>query len=72
MRPPHIHFEVTGQTNRVVTQRYFAGEPWYDKDPILQSAGANKEGLIATLRPPTQEFEPDSLVAVWDIVLDKG
>jgi protocatechuate 3,4-dioxygenase beta subunit len=72
MRPPHIHFEITGQTNRVVTQMYFAGEPWNDKDPILQSAGANKEGLIVTLRPPTQEFEPGSLVAVWDIVLDKG
>src|SRR5438093_18942 len=72
MRPPHIHFEVTGQTNRVVTQMYFAGEPWNDKDPILQSAGANREGLIVNLRPPTQEFEPDALVAVWNIVLDKG
>ena len=72
MRPPHIHFEVTGRTNRVVTQMYFAGEPLNDKDPILQSAGSNREGLIVTLRPPTQELEPDSLVAVWDFVLDKG
>ena len=72
MRPPHIHFEVTGKSNRLVTQMYFADEPLNDKDPFLQSAGANRERLIAPLGPPTQEFEPDSLVAVWDIVLDKG
>ena len=72
MRPPHIHFDITGKSNRLVTQMYFAGEPWNDKDPFLQSAGANRERLIAPLGPPPQELEPDSLVAVWDIVLDKG
>ena len=72
MRPPHIHFEVTGQSNRLVTQMYFAGEPWNDKDPALQSAGANRERLIVPLGPPTRDLDPDSLVAVWDIVLDKG
>ncbi len=72
IRPPHIHFEVSGKINRLVTQMYFAGEPLNDKDPFLQGAGANKERLIASLRPPTPEFEADSLVAVWDIVLDKG
>jgi hypothetical protein len=51
---------------------YFAGEPLNDKDPFRQSAGASKEGLIVPLQPPTQEFEADSLIAVWDIVLDKG
>jgi protocatechuate 3,4-dioxygenase, beta subunit len=72
IRPPHIHFEVTGKINRLVTQMYFAGEPLNDKDPFLQGAGANKGGLIVNLRPPTPELEPDSLLAVWDIVLDKG
>lgn len=72
IRPPHIHFEVTGQINRLVTQMYFAGEPLNDKDPFLQGAGASKERLIVDLRPPTRELEPDSLMAVWDIVLDKG
>jgi protocatechuate 3,4-dioxygenase, beta subunit len=72
IRPPHIHFEVTGRINRLVTQMYFAGEPLNDKDPFLQGAGANKEVLITKLRPPTPELEPDALMAVWDIVLDKG
>src|SRR6266567_5564576 len=62
MRPPHIHFEVTGTSNRVVTQMYFAGEPWNDKDPALQGAGANKDRLIVTPQPPTQGLEPDALV----------
>jgi protocatechuate 3,4-dioxygenase beta subunit len=72
IRPPHIHFEVTGKSNRLVTQMYFAGEPLNDKDPFLQSAGPNKGGLIVNLRPPTQDLEANSLVAAWDIVLDKG
>jgi len=72
MRPPHIHFDVTGKSNRLVTQMYFAGEPLNDKDPFLQGTGAGKERLIVRLGPPTQGLEPDSLVAVWDIVLDKG
>ena len=72
MRPPHIHFDVTGKSNRLVTQMYFAGEPLNDKDPFLQGAGAGKERLIVRLGPPTQGLEPDSLAAVWDIVLEKG
>jgi len=32
----------------------------------------NKEGLIAKVLPPTADVEPDSLIAVWDIVVDKG
>jgi len=72
MRPPHIHFEVTGRLNRVVTQLYFAGEPLNDQDPFLRSLGAARERLIVPLGPPTPELEPDALVAVWDIVLDKA
>lgn len=72
MRPPHIHFDVTGKSNRVITQMYFPGEPLNDKDLLLQEVRANKEGLMATVLPPTPEVEPDSLIVVWDIVLDKG
>ena len=72
MRPPHIHFEVTGQSNRLVTQLYFAGEPLNDTDPFLQGVGPNKERLIVPLGPPTPELEPDARVAVWDIVLAQG
>jgi protocatechuate 3,4-dioxygenase, beta subunit len=72
IRPPHLHFDVTGKINRVITQMYFPGEPLNDKDLLLQSVRANKDGLIATVLPPTPDLEPDSLLVVWNIVLDKG
>ena len=72
MRPPHLHFEVTGRINRVITQMYFPGEPLNDKDVLLQNIRANRDGLIAKVLPPTADVEPDSRLVVWDIVLDKG
>jgi protocatechuate 3,4-dioxygenase beta subunit len=71
MRPPHIHFEVTGRQHRLITQMYFAGEALNEADPFLQSAGAGKERLIVSLKPAGPDLgpEPDALVAVWDIVL---
>jgi protocatechuate 3,4-dioxygenase beta subunit len=72
MRPPHLHFDVMGHSNRVVTQMYFPGEPLNDADLLLQSVGANKDSLMAKVLPPTPEVEPDALMVVWDIVLDKG
>ena len=72
MRPPHLHFEVTGKINRLITQMYFPGEPLNDKDLLLQNVRANKEALIAKELPPTSDVEPDSRLVVWDIVLDKG
>jgi protocatechuate 3,4-dioxygenase beta subunit len=72
MRPPHLHFEVTGKINRLVTQMYFPGEPLNDKDLLLQNLRANKEGAIAKVLPPTPDVEPESRLVMWDIVLDKG
>src|SRR6266704_1838883 len=66
MRPPHLHFEVTGKVNRLVTQMYFPGESLNDKDLLLQNLRANKESLIAKVLPPTADVEPDSLTVVWD------
>jgi protocatechuate 3,4-dioxygenase beta subunit len=72
MRPPHVHFEVTGRINRIVTQMYFPGEPLNDKDLLLRNIRSNQEGLIAKVLPPPADVEPDSLIVVWDLVLDKG
>ena len=71
IRPPHIHFDVSGHVNRLVTQMYFEGEALNDKDQIRQSITC-KECLTAKLVPPTKELEPDSLVAIWEIVLRRG
>ena len=72
MRPPHLHFEVTGKINRMITQMYFPGEALNDKDLLLQNIRLNRDGVIAKVLPPTSDVESDSLIVVWDIVLDKG
>ena len=71
IRPAHIHFQVSGSQDRLVTQMYFENDPHNDKDPFLNSAGRT-DLLIAKLLDPTPEFEPDSKMAIFDIVLFKG
>jgi protocatechuate 3,4-dioxygenase, beta subunit len=72
MRPAHIHFDVTGKLNRLVTQMYFPGDPHNTDDLVLAMARKNKQLLMADVLPPTPDLEPDSLLARWDIVLEQG
>src|SRR5262245_19559083 len=46
MRAPHLHFDVTGRINRVITQMYFPAEPLNEGDVLLRNIRSNKEGLI--------------------------
>ena len=71
IRPAHIHFQVSGRQDRLVTQMYFENDPYNDKDPFLSSAG-RKELLITKLLDPSSEFEPDSKMVMFDIVLYNG
>src|SRR5215207_1649705 len=68
MRAPHIHFDVLGRNNRLVTQMYFAGEPLNDKDSIIQTAGANRHRLIVPFGRPSAATQT-ALVGSWEIVL---
>jgi protocatechuate 3,4-dioxygenase beta subunit len=71
MRPAHIHFQVSGRQDRLVTQMYFEGDPYNVTDPFLNSAG-RKELLITKLLDPSPEFGPDSRMVIFDIVVYKG
>jgi protocatechuate 3,4-dioxygenase beta subunit len=71
MRPAHIHFEVYGKQDRLVTQMYFEGDPYNSTDRLLQTAGRT-ELLITRLLPPPPEFEPKSKLVIFDIVLSAG
>jgi protocatechuate 3,4-dioxygenase beta subunit len=66
MRPPHIHFAVTGPSQRLITQMYFPGEPLNDTDRLLGRA-ANPESLMAAVT-----LAGGALSARWDIVLARG
>ncbi|SOD22973.1 protocatechuate 3,4-dioxygenase [Nitrosomonas ureae] len=65
-RPAHIHFDVRGRHDELITQMYFEGDPYHKTDPFLQSA-PNPEALIVKLSPPVQD-DPEFMVAEFDIV----
>ncbi len=71
-RPPHIHFDVTGRKDRLVTQMYFPDEPLNEKDILFAELGSTRDAAIGKVLPSTKELEPDSLLMNWDIILEKG
>jgi protocatechuate 3,4-dioxygenase, beta subunit len=71
MRPAHIHFQVTGQQDRLVTQMYFEGDQYNSTDPFLNSAG-RKQLLLTKIVDSTPDLEPGSKMVMFDIVLYKG
>jgi protocatechuate 3,4-dioxygenase beta subunit len=74
MRPAHIHFQVSGRQDKIVTQMYFEGDPYNDTDPFLNSVGrAERQALLVRkLLASSSDFEPDSKMVVFDLVLYKG
>jgi protocatechuate 3,4-dioxygenase, beta subunit len=71
-RAPHIHFEVQGKVNRLVTQMYFPDEPQNESDIFMATSRDFRSLLVADVGKPTADLEPDSLLARWDIVLETG
>lgn len=67
IRPPHIHLDVAGRNDRLITQMLFPGDPLNDKDVVL--AQVDRKLLVAADRGlmtnGAQRFE-------WDIVLANG
>jgi protocatechuate 3,4-dioxygenase beta subunit len=68
IRPPHIHFEVQGKFDRLITQMYFPGEPLNASDPLLLSAN-NPKLLVAR---PLESPDSSNRSFVFDIVLIRG
>jgi len=71
-RPAHIHFSLLGRAfaQRLVTQMYFPGDPFFDYDPIFQSVRdpAARGRLVS--RFDVHATVPDWAVAyVFDIYL---
>ena len=71
-RPAHIHFSLLGRafTQRLVTQMYFPGDPFFPYDPIFNSAPDPKarEAMISTFS--IHKTQPDwAQCFEWDIYL---
>lgn len=71
-RPPHIHMDIYGKTDRLVTQMFFPGEELNEKDSIFLSLGRDKSAALASVVPSTPEIEKGATLLNWDIVLNKG
>lgn len=69
MRPPHIHFEIHGRFERLITQMYFPDEPLNACDRLLNAA-LRPDLLIA--KPLPSEDSCDHRVLNFDIVLARG
>ena len=71
-RPAHIHFSLLGQAfaQRLVTQMYFPGDPFFPYDPIFNAVRdpAARERMVSTFS--IDATRPDWAPAYeWDIVL---
>jgi protocatechuate 3,4-dioxygenase beta subunit len=71
-RAPHLHFQVTGQAERRVTQMLFAGEALNGQDQVLQSVPRRRESMVADLLPAPLGEDPATRLVRWDIVLRRG
>lgn len=67
-RPPHIHFEVRGHFERLITQMYFPNEPLNVSDRLLNAA-LRPDLLIATVS--AQDQHPHRVLN-FDVVLSRG
>lgn len=67
IRPPHVHLDVAGRNDRLITQMLFPADPRNDKDPVL--ANVDRKLLIAADRgmaaSGARRFE-------WNIILANG
>lgn len=69
-RTPHIHFDISGHRERLVTQMYFPGEPLNDVDFLLKNASP-KESVIAEAIDPLSG-DPEARAFRWTVVLGVG
>lgn len=67
-RPPHIHFEVQGRSERLVTQMYFPGESLNESDRLL--AAALRPDLLVAAEAELQKTP--RRILNFDVVLVRG
>jgi protocatechuate 3,4-dioxygenase, beta subunit len=68
LRPPHIHFLVDFDADRLITQMYFVGEPENATDRWLRAA-PQPDLLIVSLEEPAAAPSLVSKMATFNIVL---
>ncbi len=70
MRTPHIHLDIKGRSERLITQMYFPGEALNDSDLLLKNASP-RESVIARA-VERLSGDPGAATFAWDVVLAVG
>ena len=70
MRTPHIHFDIHGRAERLVTQMYFPGEALNARDQLLSKA-TPRESVIAEAIDRLSG-DPAAAAFRWNVVLKYG
>lgn len=70
-RPPHLHFQVTTQYDRLITQMYFPGEDLNDQDELLTRHRRLNQAdrVMAKYIPLESGMEAEALHIEFNIVL---
>lgn len=72
-RPSHIHVDVMGEHDRLVSQMFFPGEALNEPDILYKTlAPSGQNAATAKLLAATKEIEPGAMPLNWDIVLLQG
>jgi protocatechuate 3,4-dioxygenase beta subunit len=66
-RPPHIHHDVVGKSDRLITEMLFPEEPLNETDDVVPAWARPR--LTATARGVSSD---GALRFEWDVILDRG
>ncbi len=71
IRAPHVHFDIRGRHDRLVTQIYFSGQPLNASDRLHHALSPEERDTVTlTLQPSDIAGEPEQ--GLWTVVLASG
>ncbi|HUE79877.1 MAG TPA: protocatechuate 3,4-dioxygenase [Sphingomicrobium sp.] len=69
-RTRHIHFDIRGRSERLITQMYFPGEELNDSDILLRNA--NPRESVMARATDRLSGDPNAAAFAWDVILNVG
>jgi protocatechuate 3,4-dioxygenase beta subunit len=72
-RAPHLHFQLTGRTDRYITQMWFPDQPLNGQDRLYTVLQPSAQKMVTCqLHEATGNMEPGATVALFSIVVANG
>lgn len=72
-RAPHVHFQVTGRRDRAITQMWFPDQKLNEQDRLfMRFPPIAREMMTCKIEAGSGSMEPDSKVALFNIVIPNG